>query len=273
MTWFTPATLDEALPILAGGARVIAGGTDLLAAEGRALPQGDLVDLGGIEGFRRIERSDAGIRIGAGVTWSEIVAADLPPAFDGLKAAAREVGGIQIQNAGTLAGNLCNASPAADGTPCLLTLDAAVQIAGPNGPRTLPVAEFVLGPRKVALQPGEVVTALLIPPQGAARSAFVKLGARRYLVISIAMVSVVVEVVGGRIRRPRIAVGACGPVAARMSHLEAELDGTPAAKAADLLRPDHFDALDPIDDIRADAAYRRAAALELTRRALIRAVT
>ena len=272
MTWFTPATLDEALPILAGGARVIAGGTDLLAAEGRALPQGDLVDLGGIEGFRRIERSEDGIRIGAGVTWSEIVAADLPPAFDGLKAAAREVGGIQIQNAGTLAGNLCNASPAADGTPCLLTLDAAVQIAGPNGQRTLPVAEFVLGPRKVALHPGEVVTALLIPPQGAARSAFVKLGARRYLVISIAMVSAVITVADERVTAARIAVGACGPVARRLTALETDLEGASVADAADLVRPDHMAPLTPIDDIRADAGYRRAAALELVRRAVARAV-
>lgn len=252
---------------------MIAGGTDLLAAAGRALPKGDIVDLGGVEGLNRIAEDGRAWRIGARVTWSDITEARLPPAFDGLKAAAREVGGIQIQNAGTLVGNLCNASPAADGTPCLLTLNAQVEIAGPGGTRTCAVSDFVRGPRNVALSPGEIVTAVVVPKQDDARSAFEKLGARRYLVISIAMVSATLTVRDGRIASARVAVGACGPVARRLTMLEDELEGVPVSNAIGLIRSDHLRGLQPIDDIRADAAYRRHAALELTRRAVARAMS
>src|SRR5262249_12973399 len=156
-----------------------------------------------------------------------LIAASLPPLFDGLKLAAREVGGVQIQNAGTLAGNLCNASPAADGVPALLALDAVVELAGPGGERSLPLERFILGPRRTALQTGELATAIRVPkPRGAARSHFLKLGARKYLVISIVMVAATIEVAAdGRVAAAKVAVGACSPVAQRLRMLEMRLAG------------------------------------------------
>ena len=272
MRYHQPATLDDALAALGDGARAVAGGTDYFPALGEGLPDGDVLDLTRVAGLRGISRTEEGWRIGATTTWTDVIRADLPAAFDGLKAAAREVGSIQIQNAGTVAGNLCNASPAADGVPPLLTLDASVEVTGAGGARTLPLAEFLTGPRRTALAPGELVTAILLPgtPPGA-RASFEKLGARRYLVISIAMVAaLIVPGPEGRIASARISVGACSPVAARLPALEADLAGRPVADldTPALIRPDHLAPLAPIGDVRGTADYRIAAVAELIRRAL-----
>jgi CO/xanthine dehydrogenase FAD-binding subunit len=169
-----------------------------------------------------------------------------------------------------VAGNLCNASPAADGVPPLLALDARVELRSARGQRELPLADFILGARRTALEPGELVTAILVPAAPAAtRSHFAKLGARRYLVISIAMVAVVIEPQGGRVARARVAVGACSAVARRLQALEAALAGAPLdAGLGALALEEHFQALQPIDDLRASAGYRREAARVLVRRAL-----
>ena len=128
--YLRPRRLEEALLALARPHTVLAGGTDFYPARvGRAIDE-DILDIGAISALRGISSDATGWRLGATTTWSELLEADLPPLFDGLKQAAREVGGRQIQNAGTLAGNLCNASPAADGVPCLLALDAEIEIAG-----------------------------------------------------------------------------------------------------------------------------------------------
>jgi CO/xanthine dehydrogenase FAD-binding subunit len=210
------------------------------------------------------------VRIGAATTWSDIARADLPPAFDALKVAARDVGAVQIQNRGTIAGNLCNASPAADGAPPLLILDAEVELASRRGTRRLALDVFVNGARSTLLAPDEVMTAILTPlPASTTRSAFFKLGARRYLVISIVMVAVALDVVEGIVHDARIAVGACSGVAQRMREAEHRLIGAPASpdlgrsiEAKDLVQ------LSPIDDVRASADYRRDAALTLLRRAI-----
>jgi CO/xanthine dehydrogenase FAD-binding subunit len=187
-----------------------------------------------------------------------------------LKQAAREVGGRQIQNVATVAGNLCNASPAADGVPCLLALDAEIEIAGRHGHRLLPLARFITGPRRTALMPGELVVAIHVPrPQSEARSAFLKLGARRYLVISIAMAAATLECAGDVVSRARIAVGACSAVAQRLPLLEAALQGAAVdASLADRVDPAHLAPLSPIDDVRGSGAYRNDAAVTLLRRLL-----
>jgi CO/xanthine dehydrogenase FAD-binding subunit len=203
-----------------------------------------------------------------------IAEAVLPPAFDGLKAAAREVGSVQIQNRGTIAGNLCNASPAADGVPPLLALDARVEIASEAERRELPLSAFITGYRRTALGPGQIVTAVIVPkPSQHARSAFVKLGARRYLVISILMAAAVLERdEQGAIRHAAIAVGAASPVAQRLSPLEAALRGLPAGERPSVhVRAEHLAVLSPIDDVRATADYRREAALAVVGEALDRA--
>lgn len=266
-----PSRLSDALQSLKRAPRpVLAGGTDFYPARvARALPT-EILDVTGLPELRGIARQGAHWRLGAATTWAAVRQAKLPPLFDGLKLAAREIGGAQIQNAATLAGNLCNASPAADGVPALLALDAMVEIASAGGRRRLPLQEFVLGPRKTALAPAELVTAILVPrPRAAAASHFLKLGARRYLVISIAMASAVIEHKAGRVTGARIAVGSCSPVARRLPALEAELKGKRFdASMADWVNPAQLAALEPIADVRASAEYRRQAALDLVRRLL-----
>ena len=250
---------------------MLAGGTDLYPAYvGRriAVP---LLDITAIAGLRGIRSDDRGWTIGATTTWTEVVRADLPPLFDALKAAAREVGGVQIQNTGTVAGNLCNASPAADGTPVLLALGAHVVLQSARGERELALDEFVLGSRRTARGADELVVAVRIPARSArARSAFAKLGGRRYLTISISTVAVVVDVdANGAIVEAGVAVGSCSAVARRLPALEARLIGVAAdADLAGVLEPADLAPLTPIDDLRGSAAYRRDATATLVRRAL-----
>ena len=268
-----PDTIEEAVSLLSAGSwRLLSGGTDFYPAQGNRPIRDNILDLNGIAALRGIARSEAGIRIGARASWTDIVRADLPPAFEGLKLAAREVGSVQIQNTGTVAGNLCNASPAADGVPPLLTLDAAVELRSATGMRVLPLHEFILGNRRTALRPGELVTAVVIPSAAmAGRSTFLKLGARRYLVISIAMVAARLAVEGGRVAQAAVAVGSCSAVAKRLTALEAELVGRRAdTLLADVVEVRHLDELSPIDDVRASAAYRRHAAREIVARAIAR---
>ena len=268
--YLRPRRLEEALTALARPHVVLAGGTDFYPARvGRAIGE-DVLDIGAIAALRGITADGSGWRLGATTTWSELLAADLPPLFDGLKQAAREVGGRQIQNAGTLAGNLCNASPAADGVPCLLALDAEIEIAGPAGRRRLPLRQFITGVRRTALAPGELAVAIHVPRPGhEARSAFLKLGTRRYLVISIAMAAATLEIADGRVAAARIAVGACSPVAERLPTLEAALTGAPLdGRLADRVEAAHLAPLSPIDDVRGSAAYRSDAVVTVLRRLL-----
>ncbi|WP_335946341.1 xanthine dehydrogenase family protein subunit M [Salipiger bermudensis] len=266
-----PESLDSALELLQGGRAVaLGGGTDLYPALRDGTPPPEMVDLTRIAGLRGISRSGDCWRIGGATTWTQVVKADLPPLFDGLKAAAREVGSVQIQNAGTVAGNLCNASPAADGVPALLALDAQVELAAPSGMRRMPLSDFITGPRATKLAPGEILTALFIP-EATGQGAFLKLGARRYLVISIAMVSAVVEMEGDTVKSARLAVGACSPVARRLPTLEATLAGKSIAQAEQAALDYGYPELSPIDDVRAGARYRREAVATLVARALSQA--
>lgn len=272
MAYARPGELDEALRLMAsGGWTVLAGGTDLYPATAARALSGDVLDIGAIAALDGIAETPKHWRIGGRTSWTTMLHADLPPAFDALKLAAREVGSLQIQNAGTVAGNLCNASPAADGVPALLVLDAEIELTAATGRRRLPLRDFLTGPRRTVRRPDELLTAVLIPKGSATgRSGFLKLGARRYLVISIAMVAVRLVVRDGRIARAAIAVGACSGTARRLGAVEATLTGRPAdARSAEALRDaDVAAALAPIDDIRGSAAYRVQAAAELVRRAL-----
>jgi CO/xanthine dehydrogenase FAD-binding subunit len=268
--YLRPASLKEALEALARPCTVLAGGTDFYPARvGRAVDE-NVLDITAIAALRGIEAAPEGWRLGATTTWSELIETPLPPLFDGLKQAAREVGGRQIQNAGTLAGNLCNASPAADGVPPLLALGAEVELAGRAGARRLALSAFLTGNRRTVLAPGELLVAIHVPkPSRSARSAFLKLGARRYLVISIAMAAATLEIEDGRVGAARIAVGACSAVAQRLPALEATLTGAPIDRSlADRVDTAHLAPLSPIDDVRASAVYRNDAVVTLLRRLL-----
>lgn len=265
-----PETLPEALGILAREDRlVLAGGTDLFAATGSSRLDRPVLDVTRIAGLAGISETPDGLRIGACTPWAGIAGAALPPALDALRQAAVEVGGRQIQTTGTIGGNLCNASPAADGVPPLLAVAAEVELASARGTRRLPLADFLAGPRRTLRAADEVVTAVLVPRAGlTGRSRFLKLGARRYLVISIAMVAVRLEIATGVIVSAAVAVGACGPVALRLPAVEAALLGASAGAASRIASEDVLAALSPIDDIRASGAYRAEAAVELLRRAV-----
>lgn len=275
MPYHNPTDLALALDIAAqGDGKIVAGGTDVYPTAKQGEQPPSFLDVTRISGFSGITQDCGSYRIGAATTWTQIAKADLPPAFDALKQAALEVGSIQIQNAGTIAGNICNASPAADGMPPLLALAAQVELASSaRGTRILPLEEFVLGVRKTALADDELVTAIIIPaiPDGA-KSAFEKLGNRRYLVISISMVAAVIDCdVNGKISDARIAVGSCSPVALRLSALEQDLIGK---RLEDIEIGDgHLSSLSPITDVRGSGSYRLDVVAEQCMRAIRRALT
>jgi CO/xanthine dehydrogenase FAD-binding subunit len=269
--YLRPTTLEEAARILAQqGGTILSGGTDFFPALGDLPPSGTVVDISAIHSMKGITTAPDVHRIGGLTTWSEIVSSSLPRCFDGLKTAARQIGGIQIQNRGTLAGNLCNASPAADGVPPLLALDAEVELIASAGSRRLPLSKFIAGNRKTLRRPDEILAAVIVPRAlDDAKSVFLKLGSRRYLVISIVMLSVVMKISDGHIADARIAVGSCSAAAQRLPILERALVGAPARVGLGALaHPDHLSPLAPIDDVRATAAYRMDSALTLISRAL-----
>ena len=267
-----PRTLSEAVEALEWpGARILAGGTDFYPALGDRPVACPVVDITAVPELTGITVTDRKIRIAGGTTWSEVVATPLPRCFDALKAAAREVGSVQIQNRGTIAGNLCNASPAADGVPPLVALDAEVELVSRAGRRRVPLAAFITGNRRTVRQDGEILASVIVPRRIEGPSCFLKLGARRYLVISIAMVAVILESENGMVRQARVAVGACSAVAQRLGGLEQALAGMPAKPGIGaMVEPQHLAGLSPIDDVRATAAYRLDAARTLVARALER---
>ena len=270
-SYLRPTSQSEALAALAQRKfTVLAGGTDYYPSRvGKPLSD-DILDISAIAALRGISEESDHWRIGATTTWSDLIAARLPRLFDGLTFAAREIGGVQIQNAGTLAGNLCNASPAADGVPPLLALDARVEIADAAGKRSMALADFILGNRETALRSDQLLTAVLVPkPSGAVRSYFIKLGARKYLVVSIAMAAATLEVEAGSVSSARVAVGSCSAVAQRLPLLEATLIGQRCdASLGAHAHTSQLAPLEPIDDVRASREYRREAALTLVRRVL-----
>jgi CO/xanthine dehydrogenase FAD-binding subunit len=285
MTYFRPANLEEAVKALAETRGVVlSGGTDFFPTRVDRPITETVIDISRVRELKGISVEADRILIGGRTTWSEIASAPLPRGFDGLKSAAREIGGIQIQNFGTVAGNLCNASPAADSVPPLLTLDAEVQLASALGMRTLPLADFILGNRKTARRADEILTSVAVPRRlENAASSFLKLGARRYLVISIVMVAVTILVderndkwngdindERGCVAEARVAVGSCSAQARRLPRLEESLVGAAARPGlGKLAAAEHLDGvLTPIDDVRATAEYRRDASLTLIQRAL-----
>jgi N-methylhydantoinase B len=271
--YFRPSSLAEALVIRARQpVTVLAGGTDIYPARANRVGWGDMrrddiLDISAIAELKGITEEPGSFRFGALATWTDMRDAPLPPAFAGYRKAARDIGGAQVQNRGTLVGNICTASPAGDGIPCLLSLDAEVELGSPRGRRVVPIARFIDGYRHTVCAADELVTAILVPkPPVHARGDFVKLGARRYLVISIVMAAAVLAAdAAGSIAHARVAVGACSAVAQTLPELEQTLVGQPLAAAPDLVAAGHFAPLSPIDDVRASGAFRTAAAVEVVR--------
>lgn len=267
-----PTSLGEALALLGQQQwRILAGGTDFYPGLGNRPLAENILDINALEMLRGFSETDSHILIGARTSWTDLIRQPLPPVFDALKQAAREIGSVQIQNMATVAGNLCNASPAADGVPVLMILDAEVELRSAAATRYLPLDQFILGNRRTALGPGEMLTAIRVPKTSTVgASSFVKLGARRYLVISIAMAAARISLRGDVVKAAAICVGSCSAVAQRLVTLEKALVGLrPGPALADAIARADLGALSPIDDVRGTAEYRREAAREI----ILRAVT
>lgn len=279
----TPGSLKQALDTLAdgtgdgadGGTMALAGGTNLLVdIRARRCFPGRLVSLANIAELHRIDYADNRVTIGGGTTLSDVLGdPGMARAAPSLVASARLFAGHMVRNTATVAGNVVWGSPAADTVPPLLSLDAEVELASRSGRRSLALDEFLIGYRKTALGPDELVTTISWPaPRVRSANLFYKLGLRKGDAISVVCLAVTLVVEAGTCSHARIALGAVAPAAFRAKAAEAMLTGqepTPtliegAAKAA-------ADACSPIDDLRASAGYRRHVVHMLTRRLLTQA--
>jgi CO/xanthine dehydrogenase FAD-binding subunit len=272
-----PADLPEAFDALDArpDAHLLAGGTDFMVEVnfGHRRPPA-VVSLRRLPELQGYEIGPDEVDIGAGVTWRTIereLAGELPA----LAAAARTVGSPQMRNAATIGGNLGTASPAGDGLPVLLAAGATVVLAGRDGERTVPVAEFITGVKRTVLRPGEIITRVRVP-RLAGPQEFLKVGTRNAMVISICCAAVLVDRAG---RTVRIGLGSVAPTPVRAPDAEswiagqidwAALSAPPAAVArfGELVR----DAVRPISDHRGTAAYRSHAVQVIATRALERSL-
>jgi CO/xanthine dehydrogenase FAD-binding subunit len=256
----TPRSLDEALRLRAESPRAlpVAGGTDVLVELNfdRARPPA-LLNLGEVAELRGWGREGGALRLGAGLTYAEAMSAPLASLLPALAEAARTVGSPAIRNRGTIGGNLGTASPAGDALPPLLVEEARVELASVRGVRALPLAEFLLGPKRNALGPDELVTAITVAPAAGART-FLKVGPRNAMVIAVCSLAVLVDRERGEVRA---AFGSAAPTAWLVRVPLEEAAALPERVAA---------AASPIDDVRGTAAYRRHALRVLARRALER---
>lgn len=263
-TFYTPEHLAEALSLLAESAppEIIAGGTDLWPKwkAGQNQPQ-RLLSLHKISALRHIEWRNEHLAVGATCTHSDLVHSPLiHQACPALAAAAKTIGATQIQNRGTIGGNIMNASPAADLPPVLLAANAQLVLTSVNGQRTIPIRQFFTGYRQTARQPQELLTVILIPPLCSGnKEHFRKIGTRQAQAIS--------KVVGccrlgydpqGTFKTASIAFGSVGPTVLALPELEQWLIGrqptTETAEAAEKLA---CRVIQPIDDLRSSADYRR----------------
>lgn len=252
-----PRSLPEALELIAAGGRPLAGGTDLLVGLRKGKISADrVVDLKGIEDLApAIERVGEAVEISAGTPISDIVAHPVVRAdYPALVAAASAVGSIQIRNRATLVGNICNASPAADTAPPLLVYGASVVVFGPGGERTIPLAEFFLGPGRTALAADELVVRLVLPPSMCS-AAFARLTRRRGVDLATVSVCCGVDSDG----TVRFALGAAGPRPLVVEDTTGTLADPAAPEEATSSRiSEMMEAATPISDVRAGADYRRA---------------
>ncbi len=273
--YVTPASLEELLTVLhhhAGEAKIIAGGTDLIPQMrlGRFTP-GILVDPKRLPSVG-ISETSSYIRLGASVTHTQAVNSPLLQAeYPALVDACHQVGGPPVRNRGTLAGNLANASPAADSALPLLVYDAQVVIASLAGDRVIPLAEFYIGPGQTCLAADEFIYELRLPKlPPRTLSIFLKLGNRKAMAIAVASVAVRLSLDElGRITEARIALGSVAPTPVRATQAEAilqanSLDDELFSTAAEAAQQ----AASPISDLRASAGYRSKMVAVLTRRAL-----
>jgi CO/xanthine dehydrogenase FAD-binding subunit len=280
-----PTSLDEAIRDLTGNpaATLLAGGTDLMVEvnEGHRTfpwPTGDstVICLGSVPELSTwtVDRGARQVTLGATVTWAEIEQEPLRSMLPALAEAARTVGSPQIRNAGTVGGNLATCSPAGDGLPVLAALDAQIDLAGPAGRRTMPVAELMVGVKRTALAPGEMIVSIALPLLEGWQG-YSKVGVRNAMVIATASACVATDMPS---RSIRIALGSVAPTVIRCHDAEqlaiAEADWERrhlAPETAERAGQLAAAASRPIDDHRSTAEYRRHAVAVMVTRLLLRA--
>jgi xanthine dehydrogenase small subunit len=270
-----PTTLPEALALLEARPDLLplAGCTDVMVAAPERRPgrQG-VLDLLRIPELHGIRRSAGHLEIGATTTFSEIASSpDVRDVVPALAGAARQIGGWQIQNRATIGGNVANASPAGDSLPVLLACDAAVIAEGPHGRREMPCDSFYVSYRRTRLDPGELIVAVRIPMGvSGARQAFRKVGTREAQAISKVVVALVANVTGDGIVAARVAAGSVAPVPVRLRETERYLQGrTPDPETAAAAGRIAAGEIEPIDDVRSTARYRRYALERVVRRMVL----
>ncbi len=260
MEVLTPRSLDEALRLKAERPEAvpIQGGTDMMVELNfdRARPPA-LLNLNEVPELRGWSRENGTLRLASGLTYTEAMQPPLAEAALALAEASRTVGGPQIRNRGTIGGNLGTSSPAGDALPPLLVYGAEVELASTRGSRTVPLVEFLVGPKRNTLEPDELIVAARVQT-GGPRQTFMKVGPRNAMVIAVVSLALVADEEHGEVRA---AFGSAGPVPGLVTAPLDERDELPERVAA---------AASPIDDVRGTATYRRHALRVLTARALER---
>lgn len=270
-SYVTAHSVEEAVAAMAGGARPVAGGTDLVVGSRQGkkpLPE-SLVGIHRIPGLSDIVETDQGWVMGGLVTHRQIVEhPGIRERLPGLADASAIVGSHATRANGTIGGNLMNASPAMDTGAPLLTMGATVRLVGPDGERQVDLADLWVGPGVTSAQPDELLVSVHVPaPPDGSGSAYVRLQYRRQMEIAVVGAGATVIVADGRIGAARVAITALAPVIMRVPEAEEMLvgtDGSTVEAAAEAVAA----AARPIDDVRASAGYRRAMTRVITRRAI-----
>lgn len=267
----SPATLSEAYDLMAGGTyRPLAGGTDLMVQlEADVVePPAAVLDLWRLDELRGVSTDGYDVCIGALTTYAQlrhspVISARLPA----LAHAAATIGAAQIQNRGTIGGNICNASPAGDSLPILLAVDATFELGSINGIRTLPAREFWTGYRQTALRDDELLVRIRFPVERVRRTRFRKVGTRAAQAISKVVLALSYRDDDGAWRDVRLALGSVAPTAIRAGATEAVLEGArPREAVADAAAEALAAEITPIDDVRSTADYRRSVSARVLHR-------
>ena len=277
MRYFKPGTAAEAASALAaeaGVTRILAGGTDVLVQLKAGMLEPDLlVDIKSIDGMRSIVAEAGGFRIGAAVAGAELGAHEgVKALWPGVVEGFELIGSTQIQGRATMAGNLCNGSPAADSVPGLVAAGAVARIVGPAGSRDLPVEDVPTGPGKIALQKGELITSIFLPARPErSGDAYLRFIPRTEMDIAVAAAGVSLTLdAGGKVTAARVAIGAVAPTVrlvpdAAAALIGSTLDDATLARLAAAVSA----ACLPIDDKRGTIAFRTHVAGVLAKRAAV----
>ncbi|MEQ9714916.1 MAG: xanthine dehydrogenase family protein subunit M [Candidatus Asgardarchaeum sp.] len=279
--FLTPKTEDELLDILdryKEKAKVLAGGSDLLLLIRRNLiaRPNYIVNIMEIPSLKYINEDEETVRIGATVTHTEAIENQIiNREFPSLVKALKTIGSTQIRNWATIAGNLANASPAADSAPILIALDAKLKIKSAKDEKIIPVEELFVGVKKTILKPNEIIKEIIIPKKRKNFAAdFIKLGKRNALVLAVVSAAAGIEMSeDGKIKNIRIALGSVAPTPLRAKKAEDVLRGKePKMDLIDKCAKVAKEESKPISDVRASAEYRREMVYVLTKRVILNAL-